>query len=66
MSDLDQGRVVQTVDLGPEQLQIIEEPDQRIRILFRGVWLRDDAGRITESWRSEGNVELEHSASGAA
>jgi hypothetical protein len=33
-------RVVQTIDLGYEQLQIIEEPDQQIRVLFRGTWLR--------------------------
>jgi hypothetical protein len=36
-------RIVQTIDLGYEQLQIIEEPDQHIRVLFRGIWLRGDA-----------------------
>src|SRR5262245_14786647 len=34
-------RVVRTFDLGPEQLQIIEELNQ-IRVLFRGIWLRED------------------------
>ena len=57
MSDRHQGRVVQTVDLGPEQLQIIEESDQRVRVLFRGVWLREDAGRLAESWSSDGSGE---------
>jgi len=52
MSDRHNGRIVQTVDLGPEQLQIIEESDQRVRV--RGVWLREDAGRLAESWPSDG------------
>ena len=43
-------RVVRTFDLGPEQLQIIEEPDQQVRILFRGVWLREDAVPRRERW----------------
>src|SRR5262245_18330974 len=59
MSDLDHGRVVQTVDLGPEQLQIIEESGQRTRVLFRGVWLRDGSGRLTESWRSDRHGDLQ-------
>jgi len=42
------GRTVHTIDLGPEQLQIIEEPGQQVRVLFRGNWLREDAGQRTE------------------
>jgi hypothetical protein len=45
-------RVVHTIDLGPEQLQIIEEPDQQIRVLFRGIWLREGFGP-----RTRGEVE---------
>jgi hypothetical protein len=38
------GRTVHTIDLGPEQLQIIEEPGRQVRVLFRGIWLREDPG----------------------
>lgn len=35
-------RVVQTIDLGYEQMHLIGESDEEIRVLFRGFWLRED------------------------
>ena len=41
-------RTIHTFDLGPEQLQIIEEPGEQARVLFRGIWLREGANPRVE------------------
>ena len=40
MKDASQLRSTRTIDLGYEQLLMIEDQSMRVSVLFRGVWLR--------------------------
>ena len=40
MKDSNQVISTRTVDLGYEQMLLIEDQDMRVSVLFRGVWLR--------------------------